>query len=79
VIDSKPNKVYLHRLVAMGFLVCSDVTTMYTVDHINEDKTDYSLNNLQWVTTSRNNSSVTNNASNKGKKYKVMSSENYVS
>jgi len=79
VIDSKSNKVYLHRLVAMGFLVCPDVTKMYTVDHINEDKTDYSLNNLQWVTTSRNNSSVTNNASNKGKKYKVMSSENYVS
>ena len=71
-------RVYIHRLVAMGFIVRPNIEKIYTVDHINEDKLDYSVHNLQWVTASRNNASIKNRASNKGKKYKVMSSENYI-
>lgn len=75
----KTNKrIYCHRIFAMAFISCPNVSVAYNVDHINEDKLDYSVHNLQWVSVGQNMSNVLNKASNKGKKYKVMSSENYM-
>lgn len=62
----------------MAFIKCPNLSLTYTVDHINEDKLDYSVNNLQWVSTVENNSRVSNTASSKGKKYKITSSETYL-
>ena len=75
----KGNKrIYCHRIFAMAFISCPNVSVSYNVDHINEDKLDYSIHNLQWVSVGQNMSNVLNKAYNKGKKYKVMSSENYM-
>ena len=71
-------RVYCHRIFAMAFISCPNVSVAYNVDHINEDKLDYSIHNLRWVSVGQNMSNVLNKASNKGKKYKVMSSENYM-
>ena len=71
-------RAYCHRIVAMAFIKCPNLSLTYTVDHINEDKLDYSVNNLQWVSTVENNSRVSNTASSKGKKYKITSSETYL-
>lgn len=46
--------VACHRLFAFAFIDNID-TKLYTeVDHINEDKTDYRIKNLQWVSSSEN-------------------------
>ena len=66
--------VYCHRLAAMAFIKYPDLKSIFYVDHINEDKLDYSICNLQWVTAKDNQSGVSNTASGKGKKYKVISS-----
>ena len=71
-------RIYCHRIFAMAFISCPNVSVAYNVDHINEDKLDYSIHNLQWVSGGQNMSNVLNKASNKGKKYKVVSSENYM-
>lgn len=43
----------ISRLVALAFLPCDDNSKM-VVDHINEDKHDDRLSNLQWVTQKEN-------------------------
>ena len=50
----------------------------YNLDHINEDKLDYSINNLRWVSVSDNMKAVKNSARAKNSKFKIYSSENYV-
>tara|TARA_R100000687_G_C6429081_1_gene154754 strand:+ start:224 stop:820 length:597 start_codon:yes stop_codon:yes gene_type:complete len=62
---------FCHRIFAMAFIKCPDLRFTIYVDHINEDKLDYSISNLQWVTASDNRSSLSNTTSNKGKKYGV--------
>ena len=64
---------YVHRLFAMAFIPNDLPLDKYNVDHINEDKLDYSLDNMRWVTVSENLSSVKNRA--KGGEKKVYSSE----
>jgi len=64
---------YVHRLFAMAFIPNDLPLDKYNVDHINEDKLDYSLSNLQWVTQSTNMSAIKNRAKHGEKK--VYSSE----
>ena len=71
-------RVYCHRIFAMAFIKCPSLNLTYTVDHINEDKLDYSIQNLQWVSATDNNSHVSNTASSKGKAYKIFTGETYV-
>lgn len=50
-----PNKNctrYIHRLLAQTFI--PNPQNLPVVDHINRDKTDYSLENLRWVTQRKN-------------------------
>lgn len=46
--------VAMHRLVALAFIENDNTTTKLEVDHINDDKYDYSVENLQWVTNGFN-------------------------
>ena len=43
-----------HRLFGVAFLENPDPSTLIQVDHINDDKYDYSLNNLRWLSVSDN-------------------------
>ena len=43
-----------HRLFAFAFIENIDTELYTVVDHINEDKTDYRIKNLQWVSSSEN-------------------------
>ena len=55
--DKKTNsrkKVNFHRLVASAFIVNDDPKTKKVVDHINELKYDYRLENLRWLSQSEN-------------------------
>ncbi len=55
--DKKTNlrkKVNFHRLVASAFIVNDDPKTKKVVDHINELKFDYRLENLRWLSQSEN-------------------------
>ena len=47
-------KKYIHRLVAEAFL--SNSKQLPEVHHIDHDKTNNTLSNLQWVTSEENNS-----------------------
>jgi len=51
--DGKYKNEYVHRLVAKAFIPNPD--NLSQVDHINEDKTDNSVHNLRWVSSSENN------------------------
>jgi hypothetical protein len=73
---SKP--IYLHRIFAMAFVPNATPVDRYNVDHINEDKLDYSVDNLRWVSMSENLKNVRNTARGANSKYKYYSSENYV-
>tara|TARA_R100001443_G_scaffold109377_1_gene120621 strand:- start:6597 stop:7139 length:543 start_codon:yes stop_codon:yes gene_type:complete len=64
---------YVHRLFAMAFIPNDLPLDTYNVDHVNEDKLDYSLSNLRWVTVSENMSAIKNRA--KSGEKKVYSSE----
>ena len=71
-------RAYCHRIFAMAFIKCPSLSLTYTVDHINEDKLDYSIQNLRWVSATDNMSHVSNTASSKGKAYKIFTGETYV-
>lgn len=46
--------INMHRLVAEAFVVNKDPVNNKIVHHINEDKLDYRVTNLAWVTSSQN-------------------------
>ena len=56
--DGKVKKYYIHRLVAEAYIPNQD--NLPQVDHINEDKTNNCVNNLQWI-TNRDNCRKSNN------------------
>jgi hypothetical protein len=70
--------VYAHRVFAMMFLKNNTPALQYNVDHMNEDKLDYAIHNLMWVSSSENMKDVKNTALKKGGSIKIYSSENYV-
>jgi hypothetical protein len=46
--------IAMHRLVALAFIENDDTNKKLEVDHINDDKSDFRVNNLQWVTNGFN-------------------------
>ena len=66
--------IYLHRIFAMAFIKNTTPVDKYNVDHINEDKLDYSVDNLRWVTMSENRTGIKNSARNTNSQYKVYTS-----
>lgn len=52
--DNKSGKVPIHRLVAEAFV--PNIENKATVDHIDGDRKNNSINNLRWATYSENNS-----------------------
>ncbi|HEP1471222.1 TPA: HNH endonuclease, partial [Streptococcus pyogenes] len=52
--DNKSEKVPIHRLVAEAFI--PNLENKATVDHIDGDRKNNSINNLRWATYSENNS-----------------------
>tara|TARA_R100000654_G_scaffold21134_2_gene42638 strand:- start:4099 stop:4557 length:459 start_codon:yes stop_codon:yes gene_type:complete len=52
VIETKP--MYIHTLAAMFFLENDMPDVKTQVDHLNNDKYDYRLSNLQWVSAGEN-------------------------
>ena len=70
--------VYAHRIFAMAFVHNDSPAERYNVDHMNEDKLDFRVSNLQWVSTGDNLRNVTNNARNKKRRIKFYSTENYI-
>ena len=71
-------RVYAHRIFGMAYVHNPLPLDNYNVDHINEDKLDYSVYNLRWVSVSDNMKSVKNTASNKNKGFKYYSSDNFL-
>lgn len=51
--ENKRKKIFIHRLVAEAFL--SNEDELPEVDHINGDRTDNRVCNLQWITRVENN------------------------
>lgn len=70
--------VYAHRIFAMAFVKNNTPALQYNVDHMNEDKLDYAIHNLMWVSTAENNKNIKNTALKKGGSIKVYSSDNYI-
>lgn len=50
---SKPKYMYLHRLVMLTWRPTPEAETL-TVDHLNHNKRDNSIYNLEWVTAAEN-------------------------
>ena len=53
-VDNRKLMMVFHRLVAMCFLPNDDPNHKITVDHLDEDKLNYSLDNLEWASMSEN-------------------------
>tara|TARA_B110000263_G_C14965083_1_gene354420 strand:- start:6 stop:548 length:543 start_codon:yes stop_codon:yes gene_type:complete len=70
--------VYAHRIFAMAFVKNNTPTLQYTVDHMNEDKLDYAIHNLMWVSAAENQTNIKNTALKRGGSIKVYSSDNYI-
>ena len=75
---SHPLPMYKHRIMGMAYIDNPLPIDNYNVDHINEDKLDYSIDNLRWVSVSDNMKGVKNRARSKNKEYKFYSSENFI-
>lgn len=50
--DGKSRSIPIHRMLAAAFIPNPEEKT--EIDHINTDKTDYSLKNIRWVTPKEN-------------------------
>ena len=50
--DGKRKNHYLHRLVAEAFI--PNLSNLEVVDHINHDRSDNRVDNLQWLTQAEN-------------------------
>ena len=58
----------------MAFIPNELTSDNYNVDHLNEDKLDYSVKNLRWVSVSDNMKNIRGKAQNSTKNYKVYGS-----
>tara|TARA_R100000541_G_C1851516_1_gene77687 strand:+ start:42 stop:575 length:534 start_codon:yes stop_codon:yes gene_type:complete len=67
-------RVYAHRIFAMSFVINNLPNDNFNVDHINEDKLDYSVDNLRWVSVSENMRNIKNKAKTSSGQYKVYGS-----
>ncbi len=76
--DRQGCSIYSHRIFGMAFVYNDLPFDNYNLDHINEDKLDYAIDNLRWVSVSDNMKAIKNRASSKNSKFKIYSSENYV-
>lgn len=52
--NSNNKKFYVHRLVALAFIDNDDPIHKIEINHIDEDKKNNNVNNLEWVTSSEN-------------------------
>lgn len=68
-IDKKTNIVFIHRMVAISFLMCAVET--YIVNHKDGNKTNNNVENLEWVSLSENSKHAHRFGLNKGNKIKV--------
>lgn len=59
--DGNQHTQNIHRLVLMTFQPCTDMESL-TVDHIDGDKLNNNLSNLQWLTNEDNVSKAANNS-----------------
>jgi len=57
--DKKPSQLSVHRLVAQTFMSIDDDSLV--VDHLDDDKTNNSVDNLEWVTSKENSIRACNN------------------
>ena len=59
--DGKKKNFRIHRLVAHLFIENNDPLNKIQVNHIDEDKNNNQINNLEWVTSKENNNHETRN------------------
>lgn len=68
--DGTRKEMFAHRLVALAFIENSDVSKTF-VNHLDGDKTNNHVSNLEWVTPSENNQHAYDTNLSKGKLHKV--------